>query len=804
MDLGSTQEPKAGEFPPKVRLVGIAESTVKDVETAYAAARGAPNDAKKVGELGMAYYSCVQEPMAASECFRRAARLDPKSAAWPYYLGLAYQGLYDDEKAAGAYQQALSIDPQYAPIMVALASVIQEKEPARAISLYRRSISLCPRDARAYVGLGRLAAKATRNSDAIRLFREALDIAPRFGQAHLALAEALESDGKHREAETHKREAQSGQSSPLVNDPLLIDLLLRNRNPDYLISVGRRLVSAGDYDTALRIFRRALEESPKNHIAREQIGVVLAMAGRLQEAADHFRALLKQDRSDSRAQTQLARVLVDMGQYDEAAKIYEDVLSYRPEDSEILAPAGMLQLALGHRDAATPLFERLATLRPNDASAQMDLAVLLVCKRDYGQAIAGYKFAQGLMPNPDEALSSFLFELLRLMSFQRRAIGERTDAKRLTFSELSGLSDRFRTNQKGAEANAFKSPLSAAVEIVMAWARKGEYQRALSALDGILPIDERGQLAIAKGSIFALQQRYPEAEHWFSEALKADPHSAAANANLGAALVAMKRNEEAVKVLETALKDDPQYVDAQLNLGLALAGLQRLDDAEQTYRKLVQNRAAEAKAWDGLGDVALRRGKLADAVSHLEKAAALAPQDGDVLLHLGIVLVRAERPADAIKWLQKAAAIGKGDSAALAEAYGQACMKLSMAARSRRDHGEVVRILRDGLSHTDESAVLANALAWTLATCPDSGHRNAAEAIRWASSACQQTEHQNAGCLDTLAAAYAEAGRFAEAIGAEELAIKLAKATKGGESDATAYGHRLDLYKSKKPFRDDE
>lgn len=777
---------------------------MRDVETAYAAARGAPNDAKKIGELGMVYYACVQEPMAAANCLAVASRLDPKSMAWRYYLGLAYQGLYDDEKAAEAYQQALTIDPNYAPVMVALASIIQEKDPIGANAFYRRSIELNPRDARAYVGLGRSAAKSARQSDAIRWFRTALDIAPRFGQAHLALAEALESSGNHREAEFHKREAQSGQLSPLVNDPLLIDLLIRNRNPDYLMTVGRRLVAAGDYDTALRIFRRAAEESPRNHQAREQIGVVLAMAGRLQEAADHFRALLTQDRSDSRVQTQLARVLVEMGQFDEAAKVYEDVMSYRPDEPEILAPAGMLQLALGQPHSATPIFERLAKLKSNDASAQMNLAVLLVCKEDYEQAIRGYKFAQGLMPDPGEALSSFLFDLLRVMSFQRRAIGERKDAKALTFAELTGLSDRFRTDQKSAEANAFQSPLTAAVDIVMAWARRGEYQRALSALASIESIDERGQLANAKGGIFALQQRYPEAEHWFSEALKADPHSVAANANLGAALVAMKRNEEAVKMLQTALKDDPRNIDAQLNLGLALAGLQRLDDAEQIYRKLMQNKAAEARAWDGLGDVALRRGKLADAVSHLEKAAALAPRDGDVLLHLGMVLVRAERPSDAIKWLRKALELPQSHSDAIAEAYGEACMKMAVAARSRRDFSEVERVLRDGIAQAAESAVLANALAWTLATCPDGGHRNANEAIRWASTACQLTNQQHAGCQDTLAAAYAEAGRFSDAIAAEERAIKLTKATKGGESDAAAYGHRLDLYKSKRPFRDGE
>jgi tetratricopeptide (TPR) repeat protein len=738
--------------------------------------------------------------MAASECFARAARLDPKSLVWPYYLGYAYQALYDDAKAAAAYEQCISIDPNYAPALVSLAGVIREKDPIRAAALCRQSIGMNSGDPRAYLFLGQLANKAGHRSEAIRLLRQAVDIAPHYGQAHEALAEILNTSGTHNEAEIQRRAAKSGQLSPLVNDPVIVDLLSRNRNANYLVNLARRLLAANDYDAALRVLHRAVEVSPKNQTAQEQIGMVLAMSGRLQEAADHFRSILTANRSSTQTQTHLAGVLVDMGKYDEAVVTYNDVLSYRVDDPEALEPAGLLFLAMGRPQDAAPLLEKLAAIKTNDASAQMHFVAALICQKDFEKAVSGYQFAQGLMKNADETLPTFLFELLRILALQKKVAAK--DATQLTYSDLSGLADRFSTKRMEREAKALKKPLSTAVDIVLAWAGRGESRRAMTALDSIMPLAERGQISMAKGSIAAMQQRYPEAEHWFSEAVKSDPSSGSAKSNLGAALLAMRRYDEAVTQFREVLKNDPNDANALMNLGMALSALNRLDDAEQTYKNMQNIKGGEAKGLDGLGDVALRRGKVEDALSHLEKAASLAPQDGGILVHLGAVLVRAGRFADAIQRLQKATEDPHVNTDALAGAYVDASTGLAAAARSRRDYAQVERVLRDGLAHAPESAVLANALAWTLATCPDDKFRKADEAIQWASTACQLTNHQHAGCQDTLAAAYGEAGKFDEAVAAEQRAIRLAKATKGGENEVALYERHLQLYKSKKPIRD--
>jgi len=73
-------------------------------------------------------------------------------------------------------------------------------------------------------------------------------------------------------------------------------------------------------------------------------------------------------------------------------------------------------------------------------------------------------------------------------------------------------------------------------------------------------------------------------------------------------------------------------------------------------------------------------------------------------------------------------------------------------------------------------------LAWLLATYPDSNSRDGTEAVRLAERACDVTQRKIPALLDTLAAAYAEAGDFPQAISAAEEALNRARAS--GDNDA--------------------
>src|SRR4029077_6007311 len=97
----------------------------------------------------------------------------------------------------------------------------------------------------------------------------------------------------------------------------------------------------------------------------------------------------------------------------------------------------------------------------------------------------------------------------------------------------------------------------------------------------------------------------------------------------------------------------------------------------------------------------------------------------------------------------------------------------------------------------DDTALLG-ALAWIRATSADARWRDGAAAVRLAERACALTEHRDADALDTLAAAYAEAGRFA---GAGRTGRQGLEAAAAGSDLAAEIARRVALYEAQQPYR---
>lgn len=92
-----------------------------------------------------------------------------------------------------------------------------------------------------------------------------------------------------------------------------------------------------------------------------------------------------------------------------------------------------------------------------------------------------------------------------------------------------------------------------------------------------------------------------------------------------------------------------------------------------------------------------------------------------------------------------------------------------------------------------------NNLAWILSTDPDPTCRDGSKAVRLAEQACKLTEHKRADMVGTLAAAYAEVGRYADAVTAGEEARRLAEAN--GNLELEEKNQKLvEIYKRGKPY----
>jgi tetratricopeptide (TPR) repeat protein len=115
-------------------------------------------------------------------------------------------------------------------------------------------------------------------------------------------------------------------------------------------------------------------------------------------------------------------------------------------------------------------------------------------------------------------------------------------------------------------------------------------------------------------------------------------------------------------------------------------------------------------------------------------------------------------------------------------------------------HGEFEKAVKDFdevISLKPQLVSALGSLAWLLATCQDEKVRDGKRAIHIAKDACELTGWKSGSALETLAAAYAEAGVFSEAERYQKMA--LADTPTGFAEDELR--KRLELYKQQKPHR---
>jgi protein O-mannosyl-transferase len=159
-----------------------------------------------------------------------------------------------------------------------------------------------------------------------------------------------------------------------------------------------------------------------------------------------------------------------------------------------------------------------------------------------------------------------------------------------------------------------------------------------------------------------------------------------------------------------------------------------------------------------LADLLMRRGRVPEAIAHSEEALRIRPSDADAQNNLGLALLQTGDVKRAVGHLQKALEIDPGHM-----------------------NAEVN-------------------LAWVLATTPDASTRDGVRAVQLAENVARRAGHPNAIVLRTLAAAYAETGRFNDAIESAQQAIEIARSS-GNEGLVADLQRSIAAYQSNQPIR---
>ena len=185
-----------------------------------------------------------------------------------------------------------------------------------------------------------------------------------------------------------------------------------------------------------------------------------------------------------------------------------------------------------------------------------------------------------------------------------------------------------------------------------------------------------------------------------------------------------------------------------------------------------------------------RKGEYDEAIALWNRVLAASPGDPKAHNNLGFALARRNRPDEALRHLETALELNPR--------YAPAHNNLALVLESQGKLQEAISHWRAAAELDQASAAACRNLAWALSTSPQDSIRNGHEAVVFAERALRLAGPGDPGLLHTLAAAYAEAGRFREAAQTERRAIAL------GESHPRISELRtsLTLFENNTPLRE--
>jgi Flp pilus assembly protein TadD len=278
-----------------------------------------------------------------------------------------------------------------------------------------------------------------------------------------------------------------------------------------------------------------------------------------------------------------------------------------------------------------------------------------------------------------------------------------------------------------------------------------------------------GAAAVAGLAFAAWQQvkTWRDTVTLFERAIAVTEDNFLAHRSLADGLVQRRRFAEAEFHYREALRIEPDWPDTHKNFADALLQHGRFAEAETHYREALRMQPGWPDARLGWADLLAAQGRVGEALGRYEEELRRNPSDTQTVGRYGLLLLRAGRFAAARDSLERALAV-HGDVAKLHVGMAIATSQLGDFARAVRHGREALR-----LDPALDSA--ANNLAWILATSPDPRARDAEESIRIMGRLLRGAERPPPAYLDTLAAAYAAAGRFPDAIDTAVRAEKLAR-----------------------------
>lgn len=242
----------------------------------------------------------------------------------------------------------------------------------------------------------------------------------------------------------------------------------------------------------------------------------------------------------------------------------------------------------------------------------------------------------------------------------------------------------------------------------------------------------------------------------FNAALQLDSNCWLALHNRAVSLAQQGHGAEALRDFNRVIKLSPGMAIAYRNRGELLASMGRTEEAVADYGRAINQLPDEADLYEIRGHALHRLGRYQDALADLDHAIQLSPRSSDTFTHRGNVY----------------AELG--------------------------DYNHATSDFQHALELNSNCADAYRSLAWLEATCPDARFRDPQQAVVAAENAAKLSPQGDCFVLDALAAAYASAGNFDQAVRAQKQAMAIAP-----KSFSPQFAQRLALYQQHHPYHNE-
>jgi Flp pilus assembly protein TadD len=313
---------------------------------------------------------------------------------------------------------------------------------------------------------------------------------------------------------------------------------------DALIAQGVKLLQAGHTDQAIAVFARAVQASPHNPVAHNNLAYALEEKGDLDKAlAEYYAAVkLKPDYKDARdnlahAVCSKARQLSNHGETDAALGMLGKVTTEMPDAAEAWYTTGVILKDAGRDSEALNAWQHAAELKPNSGITHYVAASVRYEAKDFTTAIDELKKALQLTPK-----NVYAHNLMGMALAQQR--------------------------QFPAALSEFQAAVKIEPGYANAWINIGEVANAM------------GQPQQALDA--------------FQHAAKANPHNCAAALKIAQVLYRSGDFSHARDMASKAVELCPQSSDAQLQLGLACM---RLSHYKESLEHLTKGKELNPRDW---------------------------------------------------------------------------------------------------------------------------------------------------------------------------------------------------------------